>query len=136
MYLRDLVSFVNSAGFDVKDEYERIKALDKRNISFGASRTQAARWSGDNRYGDNHPYDSTRVVLGGFPGSSDYINASWIRGFGERRYIAGQGPLERTAPNFWHMVVEQRIRLIVMLTKVKERGGREKKLGKLLTRLG
>lgn len=45
------------------------------------------------------PYDSTRVCLPPLVGveGSDYINASWIDGYRQRKsYIATQGPLPNT----------------------------------------
>jgi len=36
------------------------------------------------------------------------------------RFIASQGPFARTVPHFWRMVFECQVKLIVMLTKLKE----------------
>ncbi len=75
-----------------------------------------------NRYGNILPYDRRRVVLSRkVGGDCDYVNASWIRGFGGSRFIASQGPMEHTCPHFWQMVFENRVHLVVMLTKLKER---------------
>lgn len=38
------------------------------------------------------------------------------------RYIAAQGPLPHTCADFWHMVWEQLVTTIVMLTTTIERG--------------
>ena len=55
-----------------------------------------------------------------FPGC-DYINANWIRGFhSPKDFIATQGPLDTTVPHFWQMVLENNIKLIIMLTKLSE----------------
>ncbi|KAH3746098.1 protein-tyrosine phosphatase 1 [Pelomyxa schiedti] len=77
-----------------------------------------------NRYEAVIPYDQTRVILreDGNEGS-DYINASYIKGEVEgsdRAYIATQGPLETTFPDFWRMAWETSCELIVMLTKESE----------------
>ncbi|XP_064615031.1 tyrosine-protein phosphatase 10D-like [Liolophura sinensis] len=78
-----------------------------------------------NRYIDVLPFDDTRVKL--LPveddEASDYINANYIPGYhSQREYIAAQGPLETTVEDFWRMIWEQKVTIIVMLTKVKEKG--------------
>ena len=46
-----------------------------------------------------------------------------IQGYTSRReYIACQGPLPATKEDFWRMVWEQRVDIIVMLTKCMEKG--------------
>ncbi len=46
----------------------------------------------------------------------DYINASWIRGFNHNKeFIATQNPTVDTIPDFWQMVRENNVKLIVML---------------------
>uniref|UniRef100_A0A8C9Q6G3 protein-tyrosine-phosphatase n=1 Tax=Spermophilus dauricus TaxID=99837 RepID=A0A8C9Q6G3_SPEDA len=66
-----------------------------------------------NRYKDVLPYDTTRVLL---QGNEDYINASYVN------YIATQGPLPHTCAQFWQVVWDQKLSLIVMLTTLTERG--------------
>jgi len=74
-----------------------------------------------NRYTYVVPYDSTRVKLQPMENEegSDYINASWVH---TQKYIATQGPLPHTFFDFWRMVWEYNIQLIVMLTKTFENG--------------
>lgn len=56
-------------------------------------------------------------------GASDYFNASYISPKGSRnRYIATQGPLPDTFNDFWHVVWDKKIPLIVMLTAETEGG--------------
>ncbi|KFD52441.1 hypothetical protein M514_06638 [Trichuris suis] len=74
-----------------------------------------------NRYRDIPCLDKTRVHLR-CPGN-DYIHANWI----DSPEIAGriimtQAPKENTARDFWSMVVEEKVNLIVALTKVEEKG--------------
>ncbi|XP_036205465.1 tyrosine-protein phosphatase non-receptor type 9 isoform X3 [Myotis myotis] len=57
---------------------------------------------------------------------SDYINASFMDGYKQKNaYIGTQGPLENTYRDFWLMVWEQKVLVIVMTTRFEE-GGRRK----------
>ena len=52
-----------------------------------------------------------------------YINANYINSSrGDKIFIAAQGPLPQTRENFWRMVVQEKVNLIVMLTGLKENG--------------
>ncbi|XP_021783508.1 tyrosine-protein phosphatase non-receptor type 3 isoform X4 [Papio anubis] len=77
-----------------------------------------------NRYKDVLPYDTTRVLL---KGNEDYINASYVNmeipaANLVNKYIAAQGPLPHTCAQFWQVVWDQKLSLIVMLTTLTERG--------------
>jgi len=74
-----------------------------------------------NRYTFVVPYDTTRVKLAPLENEegSDYINASWVH---NQNYIATQGPLPITFFDFWRMVWQYNIKVIVMLTKTFENG--------------
>ncbi|XP_063687946.1 receptor-type tyrosine-protein phosphatase F-like isoform X2 [Bolinopsis microptera] len=73
-----------------------------------------------NRVSDILPYDYNRVKLESGPGS-DYINASYIDGYAQKRaYIATQGPIAEAFVAFWRMVWEQRTATIVMVTRLVE----------------
>nr|CAD7262760.1 unnamed protein product [Timema shepardi] len=79
-----------------------------------------------NRYSDILPYDHARLVLNDLTNisGSDYINASTITDHDPRNpaYIATQGALPHTAPDFWQMVWEQGSVVMVMLTRLTENG--------------
>jgi len=59
---------------------------------------------------------------GDIPGS-DYVNANFIKGAsGSSAYIACQGPLPHTVNDFWRMVVECEVQVIVMACMEQESG--------------
>ncbi|KAJ6657947.1 hypothetical protein lerEdw1_001737, partial [Lerista edwardsae] len=70
-----------------------------------------------NRYKDILPYDHSRVKLSLITSDKDshYINANFIKGVYEpRAYIATQGPLPTTVVDFWRMIWEYKVQLVVM----------------------
>jgi len=74
-----------------------------------------------NRYQNVLPIESTRVLLkAGSEEGSDYINANYVDGLipgTEKCYIAAQGPTGSTLADFWRMVWEMNVSVILMLTK-------------------
>lgn len=80
---------------------------------------------GKNRALNALPYEFTRVPLQPIRGveGSDYINASFVDSYRDRRaYIATQSPLAKTVEDFWRMMWELNSNIVVMLTKLVERG--------------
>ncbi|XP_069845561.1 tyrosine-protein phosphatase non-receptor type 18 isoform X1 [Dipodomys merriami] len=78
-----------------------------------------------NRYKDVVPYDQTRVILSLLQeeGLGDYINANFIQGAdGGRAYIATQGPLPHTLLDFWRLVWEFDVKVILMACRETENG--------------
>ena len=70
-----------------------------------------------NRYKDFYPYSHNVVTTR----NGRYVNASWIDSPSRKnRYIATQSPLPNTFSDFWHMVWENRVQTILMLTKFSE----------------
>ncbi|XP_068275531.1 tyrosine-protein phosphatase non-receptor type 22 [Nyctibius grandis] len=70
-----------------------------------------------NRYKDILPFDHSRVELSLITSDADshYINANFIKGvYGPRAYIATQGPLPTTVVDFWRMIWEYEVLIVVM----------------------
>ncbi|EPE07989.1 protein-tyrosine phosphatase [Ophiostoma piceae UAMH 11346] len=79
---------------------------------------------GKNRYKDILPFEHARVRLQGRPmGDCDYVNASHLHASRtKKRYIASQAPLPDTYNDFWSMIWDEDVRVIVMLTAESEGG--------------
>ncbi|RWS14182.1 Receptor-type tyrosine-protein phosphatase N2-like protein [Dinothrombium tinctorium] len=79
-----------------------------------------------NRFPEIVPFDNSRVILDDLQNQwgSDYINANIIYDSDPRNgvYIATQGPMKQTAADFWQMVWEQNVYIIVILTRLMENG--------------
>uniref|UniRef100_A0A8R1XRT8 protein-tyrosine-phosphatase n=6 Tax=Onchocerca TaxID=6281 RepID=A0A8R1XRT8_ONCVO len=77
-----------------------------------------------NRYNDIKAFDATRVklsIIGNDP-STDYINANFVKGYKSRKmFIASQGPLDASTDDFWRMIWEHKVRVIVMVANLYER---------------
>ncbi|XP_030374954.1 tyrosine-protein phosphatase 10D [Scaptodrosophila lebanonensis] len=76
-----------------------------------------------NRYADIYPYDKNRVILDidSECSGSDYINASFIDGHTRKKeYIATQGPKPETIMDFWRMILQYNVRVIVQVTQFRE----------------
>ncbi|KAL7737912.1 hypothetical protein ACLKA6_006284 [Drosophila palustris] len=74
-----------------------------------------------NRYADIYPYDKNRVILDIDSEGSDYINASFIDGYTRKKeYIATQGPKPESVKDFWRMILQHNVRVIVQVTQFRE----------------
>lgn len=130
---------------DLKIFSENVKCLKEYSCLEGEKEVNRKK----NRYKDILPFDVSRVVLNeyaGIPGS-DYINANFIKGAsGSPAYIASQGPLPSTVNDFWRMVVQCEVQVIVMACNEEEAGkakcekywvddGEEKQFGMISVKL-
>ncbi|XP_054637809.1 tyrosine-protein phosphatase non-receptor type 23 [Dunckerocampus dactyliophorus] len=97
-------------------ELQEQQEKDARQLSIAIARCYTMK----NRHQDIMPYDLNRVVLQS--GKDDYINASYIKDLSPYcpHLIATQAPLIGTAADFWLMVYEQKVSLVVMLVSEQE----------------
>ncbi|XP_055659648.1 tyrosine-protein phosphatase non-receptor type 23 isoform X1 [Falco peregrinus] len=97
---------------ELQDAQER----DARQLSIAIARC----YSMKNRHQDIMPYDRNRIVL--CSGKDDYINASRVEDLSPYcpTIIATQAPLLGTAADFWLMIYEQKVSVIVMLVSEQE----------------
>uniref|UniRef100_A0A8C2YAH3 Tyrosine-protein phosphatase non-receptor type 23 n=1 Tax=Coturnix japonica TaxID=93934 RepID=A0A8C2YAH3_COTJA len=97
---------------ELQDAQER----DARQLSIAIARC----YSMKNRHQDIMPYDRNRVVLRS--GKDDYINASRVEDLSPYcpTIIATQAPLLGTAADFWLMIYEQKVSVVVMLLSEQE----------------
>ena len=72
-----------------------------------------------NRYTDVLPWDATRVLLSS--GGSNYINASHVKCHASH-FIAAQGPLPSTCQDFFVMLREHNVNLVIALGPAAEMG--------------
>ncbi|XP_065346978.1 receptor-type tyrosine-protein phosphatase epsilon-like isoform X2 [Cloeon dipterum] len=105
----------------LKDQFEKFPLGQTQSWDCGFKPENKSK----NRYAYLAAYDWSRVKLVLLPGdkNSDYINANYVDGYERpKAYIAGQGPTEDTLDDFWRMVWQEKVSLIVMVTNLVERG--------------
>ena len=122
MSLEEFIEHVRVKGRrGLHDEYAEIKA---RAPSGTFNHARSFENSVKNRYSDVLCYDHSRVILNAENNESkgDYINANYVDGYKQSKaFIFSQGPLPRTFVDFWQLVWEQKVMVIVMTTKTIER---------------
>merc|ERR1711981_869416 len=77
-----------------------------------------------NRYNNIWPYEHSRVKLEApLTNGCDYVNANHVKAqWSNKRCIATQGPIPATFGDFWNVVWQQDVRVIVMVTAESENG--------------
>ncbi|XP_068996266.1 tyrosine-protein phosphatase non-receptor type 22 [Embiotoca jacksoni] len=112
----------------IAGEFTRLKCLSIRYRTdkiYPTKRAEKQENIKKNRYKDIVPFDHSRVklTLTTSKNDTDYINASFIKGeSGSRAYIATQGPLPHTVVDFFRMLWEYDVKVVVMACREFEMG--------------
>nr|XP_022306514.1 uncharacterized protein LOC111112922 isoform X2 [Crassostrea virginica] len=103
------------------DEYKRLPVGNTDKCKIGQQKGNVVK----NRFKTTFPYDHSRVILTEkwTDNDNDYINANFIKNCnGDKAYIAAQGPKKVTLADFWRMIWQENVKLVVMLTNIVENG--------------
>jgi protein tyrosine phosphatase len=91
----------------------------------GLYREHNQEFKAQNRYNDVLPYKHNLVEVKDNLGGNIYVNGSYInvpiRNYGERAFIAASAPVEKSLNNFWEMIFQNKVTLIIMLCNLKEK---------------
>ncbi|CAI2370207.1 unnamed protein product [Moneuplotes crassus] len=91
----------------------------------GLHREHNQEFKAQNRYNEVLPYKHNLVEVRDKDGNNIYVNGSYInipiRNFGERAFIAASAPVEKSLNNFWEMIFQNKVPMIVMLCNIEEK---------------
>jgi netrin-G3 ligand len=117
------LAVVGKDGMSPRDKEFKMLGGIAPNKDMRTDSAQLAANKSKNRFQNIMPFEHTRLKLTPLPGviGSDYLNANLIDGHKQKgAYIATQGPLEETAADFWRMIWERNIDVVVMLSNLIE----------------
>uniref|UniRef100_A0AC34R9Z0 Protein-tyrosine-phosphatase n=1 Tax=Panagrolaimus sp. JU765 TaxID=591449 RepID=A0AC34R9Z0_9BILA len=109
---------LNFQFMDIRKDQAELREDDEFSCTIGQKPGNFLR----NRYRDILPYNINRVEIDPTQENQDgYINASHIKyPDTATEYIASQAPLPETVVDFWHMICQYKIKVVLMLCQLVE----------------
>jgi len=113
----------------LEDEYQRMLEFVRDNVKKQVKVARLKENVPHNRYLDIVPFDDNYVQLKSDVFKSpkvSYVNASRISFLRcDQTFLATQAPKPESVAHFWHMVIQEQVSVIVMITKLVEKNKRK-----------